>query len=409
MTASTALAAGTASGTLSPPPLNARFWRDRGLRPAAQIIDLDQVKSNARNVRERLAGRPFFAVIKANAYGLGAPPVAEALREIADGFGVATLEEGQELRRAGITAPVLMLSGCFPRQLPQVAAAGLMLGVVSLPLLKAAAEFAAVLACEPLVIHLKLDTGMGRLGLLPEEAGEALAILQRTPGLKLAGLYSHFAAGDDPSAPLTRRQLECFATIERRFHEKYPGISLHFANSAALASGVASDHGNRAGLALYGELGESPAAVSLAAYPLLIKRLPAGHGVGYGPDLFLPTDSAIAVLPLGYADGVPRLIGKSAWASVAGERAEFLGRISMDLLTIRWPEGAAPEDPVWLLGNGGPRLNDWAQWAQTLPYEILTALDGRLLKIYFSGGHPVRLCLPRGGYETVTDGDWEIA
>jgi alanine racemase len=394
--------------TLSPPPLKARFWRERGLRPAAQVIDLDRVRMNAETIRRQHAGRPYFAVIKANAYGLGAPPVARALLGIADGFGVATLEEGLQLRREGITAPVLMLSGCFPQQLPQVAAAGLYLGVVSLQLLQASAEFSAGLA-NPLVIHLKFDTGMGRLGLLPEEAGEALAILQRAPGLKLAGLYSHFAAGEEPANPLTRAQLENFAIIEQRFREKHPGLSLHFANSAALGAGVAEAHGSRAGLALYGENGGSPAAVSLAAYPLLVKQLPAGHGVGYGPDLFLKTDTTLAVLPLGYADGVPRLIASAAWAEVAGERAEYLGRISMDLLTIRWPTSAAPDAPAWLLGHGGPRLGDWARWAQTLPYEILTGLDGRLLKIYFSGGHPVQLCLPRGGYEATADGDWEVA
>ncbi len=203
MSAATAQPRGAAVRTLSPPPLKARFWRERGLRPAAQIIDLDQVRTNAEAVRRNHPGRPFFAVIKANAYGLGAPPVAAALAGIADGFGVATLEEGLELRRAGITAPVLMLSGCFPQQLPQVAAAGLMLGVVSLPLLRAVAEVAAGLADTPLAIHLKFDTGMGRLGLLPEEASEALAIVGSTPGLRLAGLYSHFAAGDDAAAPLT--------------------------------------------------------------------------------------------------------------------------------------------------------------------------------------------------------------
>lgn len=399
------MTAPTLAGLLPPP--RARFWRDRALRPAAQLVDLDRVRTNGRAAREALRGRPFFAVVKANAYGLGALPVARALAGIADGFAVATLEEGLELRTAGVAAPILLLSGCFPAQLPRVAAAQLELGAVSLELLQAAAAFVSAPGGPPLALHLKFDTGMGRLGLRPDQAALAREILDATPKLRLAGLYSHFSAGEAPEAAVTSRQLATWAAVR----ELFAGHSAprHFANSDALAAGLAPGEGGRAGIALARGPAASNDAVSLVVYPLMAKTLPAGHAVGYGPDWTTGSDTRTAVLPVGYADGVPRAIAPRAWAFGAGERLRFFGRVSMDLTTIRFPDHATLETPVWLLGGDGPTAGDWAAWAGTIPYEILTGLDGRLLKLYFEGGRAVGLRMPRGGYENVAPGEWELA
>ncbi len=393
------------------PPLRARFWKSRGLRPAAQLVDLDRVLANARAVRALAGAGPFFAVIKANAYSLGAVPVARALAGEADGFGVATLEEGLELRRAGIASPVLLLSGCFPHQLAAVYEANLLLGVVSLELLQAAAAFSSARASveKPFVIHLKFDTGMGRLGLTPDQAIAALDILRTAKFLRLEGLYSHFAAAESSSEVLTGNQTTAFMEISARFSD-FPGAR-HLANSAALRTGAAPNAGGRAGLALVSGVNDTATecATSLAVYPLLSKWLPAGHAVGYGPELILRHETRIAVLPVGYADGVPRAIAGQAWLLAAGERVPVLGRISMDLTTVRWPDHAAADAPVWLLGGDGPSLGDWARWGRTLPYEILTGFDGRLTKIYFHNGLPVEIFTPRYGYDSLSADEWETA
>ena len=392
------------------PPLRARFWKSRGLRPAAQLVDLDRVLANARAMRVRAGAGPFFAVIKANAYSLGAVPVARALSGETDGFGVATLEEGLELRRAGISAPVLLLSGCFPHQLAAVYEANLLLGVVSLELLQAAAAFASVFATaeNPLVIHPKFDTGMGRLGLTPDQAVAARDILRAAKTLRLEGLYSHFAAAESADDPLTGKQTAAFAELCALFAE-FPAAR-HLANSAGLRTGAAPGAGGRTGIALVTGLHDTAAecATSLAVYPLLSKWLPAGHAVGYGPDLVLRHETRIAVLPVGYADGVPRAIAGQAWLLAAGERVPVLGRVSMDLTTVRWPDHAAADAPVWLMGGDGPSLHDWARWGRTIPYEILTGFDGRLTKIYFKNGRPVEIFTPRHGYDSLSTNEWEI-
>lgn len=370
-------------------------------RPTVLTVDLDAVAFNAQILSRAAGGRPILAVVKANAYGMGVLPVAETLSSLPEvaWLGVALVEEGVQLRRAGITKPVLLLGPAAPSQARWLLEEGLTPAVYSLAFLDALGKAAEALGrtCE---VHLKLDSGMGRLGFRPEELPDLLRALQRHPRVVVDGVFSNLASADDPSSPQSGAQTESFLrSLDAVRAAGHLPRWVDLANSSAVLAHPATHLTLvRPGLSLYGmtpsaalkDPGLRPAA-SLRTVIAQVKDLPAGTPVGYGATYVTPTRRPIGILPVGYADGLPRCAQGEGYVLVRGSRCPIVGRVSMDLAAVDLlPAGGAVEgETVTLWGvDGAQRLGpwDWARWAGTIPYEIMTGIGCRVARRYVHQG-----------------------
>ncbi len=357
-------------------------------------IDLDAIARNYRLLRERVGARVVYAVVKANAYGHGAPAVARRLeREGADRFAVANAGEGVELRRAGVAGEVLLLSCAEPEDLPRLCAYGLT------PALYDAAQAGAMLAAaqamsRPLRVHLELDTGMGRAGVRPEELEPILALLKSSRRVELAGTFANLSAADDPASPATARQVETLRRALARMREAgvSPGL-VHLANSAGILAHPESwFDGVRPGLALYG-VAPSETVVSTGLTPAMtietrvvgVRTVPAGTPLGYGGRFVTARQTTVAVLPIGYHDGFRRSFSGSVSVLLRGRKAPVVGSVSMDVTLVdATATGAERGDRVICLGrDGSETVSAWdlARAAGTVPYEILCGVGTRVVRV----------------------------
>jgi alanine racemase len=360
-------------------------------RPAAVDIDLAAVEANVRWLRSLAPASAFWAVVKANAYGHGAVPVAQAaLAAGADALAVALVSEGEELRAAGIEAPIIVLSEPPIRHFGRAAAARLQITVASF-------EGIAAAAGVPLRLHLKIDTGMHRIGVSPARAVEAVAALVGAGG-ELGSLWTHCAVADDPSNPFTDRQLDRFdAAVGAIAAAGLPSVPTHVANSAATINVPRARRDIvRCGIAIYG-LAPSPAlrdhtsalrpSLRLTASISQVRRVGAGEGVSYGLRYRPTRSTTIATVPIGYGDGVPRrLFDVGGEVLVAGQRCPLAGVVTMDQLMVDVGDLLVrPGDPVVLLGADGAAtvtVDEWAERLGTITYEITCALGARLARRY---------------------------
>lgn len=380
------------------------------LRPAWLTVDLDALRANLALLSQRVGPIGRMAVVKADAYGHGAVEVARALAAAGiEWLAVAMLEEGGELRRAGVDTPILVFGALRPAQLPLVRKYGLTPSVVSLEQLAMWREAAPSLG--PIDIHLKVDTGMTRLGIGVDEFGTALEMLRREPRLRLAGLMSHFADADDLASPRNAEQEERFSALVGGLDPVWrDGLVTHLANSAAaLHRPATAQRMVRLGLSLYGadparrEPALSP-VLSLGAEIVLVREVPPRTRVGYGGRWSAVQTGQVAVVPVGYADGYPWRLGTGCEALVGGRRVPLAGAVSMDMLALDVTgTGAEVGDEVVLLGRQGGELisiHELADRAGTIPYEVFCLLGTRLPRRYVSGGTCVAVrsrLLPRGG------------
>jgi alanine racemase len=336
-------------------------------------------------------------MVKANAYGHGAPAVAKALAaEGSDAFGVATLEEGIELRETGIRAPILVSAGVYLEQLDQFLQNNLTPVVHELETLRGL-EAAAQDRGNTVGIHLKVDTGMGRIGLLAAEIDSWLPELSKLQALKLEGIFSHFSDGESVNEEYTETQLKSFLFIVERLRRAgFDSPLLHMAKSAALITLPAAHFTMvRPGLILYGIYPSPHMANQITLRPVLswttrilqLKRVPTSSSIGYGRTFVTQRESLIATLPVGYADGYQRAFSNRAAVLVRGARAPVVGRVSMDLTTADVTDirGVQQGDEVVLLGRQGNAeisADEMAAWANTISYEILTSISTRVPRIY---------------------------
>ncbi len=374
--------------------LRARLLRPEEVqRPTWAEVDLGAIAHNLQVVRETVAPARVLAVVKADAYGHGAVPVAHALQEAGvPWFGVALAEEGFELRQAGVSADILVLNGVYGRAHRDVLEAGLT-PVVHHP--AQLADFARAWPQRPFVYHLKVDTGMGRLGVLPEDLPAFLEAADGIPQARLGGVLTHFARADEDDPAATLAQFERFRaalrTIRAAGHR--PDV-LHAANSAAAFRLPASRLDLvRVGIALYGYLPGHPAAARLqpalrwVTRIVAVRDLPAGATIGYGGRFRTVRPSRIATLPVGYADGLMRRHEGRGVVLVRGQRCPIVGAVSMDLTTVDVtdvPE-ARPGDLVTLLGPPRATCLDAEEVASalgTIPYEVLTSVGRRVPRAY---------------------------
>ena len=362
--------------------------------PTVVEISLSALRHNLRQVAGRVGTVSIIAVVKANAYGHGVVPVARTLLEAgAHQLGVATLAEGQELRQAGITAPILVLSGIFPEDMSLLQELNLTPVLPSRDALLMAGRRGTPRSA-PLPVHLKVDTGMSRLGLTREEFLDLLRS-DWPPTLRLEGLMSHLASADAREAESAEAQLARFRDLLDA--AKAAGLAVpaaHIANSAAILRFPASYFDCvRPGLMLYGYVNGPTAAADLR--PALswktrimqVKQVGAGQPVSYGGTFVTSRPSTLAILPVGYADGYSRALSNRGHVLVGGRAVPIVGRVCMDLTVVdvtALPE-ARPGDEAMLLGRQGAAAitaDDLAAWQDTISYEVLCRISPRLTRVY---------------------------
>jgi len=369
-------------------------------RPTWAEIDLDALAHNARVLRGRLGTARIMAVVKADAYGHGAVPVARALeREGVAWLAVALPEEGVEIRSAGVRTPTLVMGGFAAAQADLILEHGLTAAVFRPDQVEALSSAAARHGIKAQV-HVKIDTGMGRLGVPVQEVAGFAGILMGAPSLDVSGAFSQLAAADDPDDPFTATQVNLFLRSVAALRERglRPEL-LHLANSPAVI-----DHRStwltlaRPGLLLFGYNPVTRGNL-LAVRPVMavrsrvidLKDLPAGASVGYGRAWRAGGPSRIATLPIGYADGLPRAAGNRGHVLLRGRRAPIVGRVSMDLTTLDVtdiPETALG-DVATVLGAADGDLvgaDALAVAAGTISWEILSRIGGRVPRLFLEGG-----------------------
>jgi alanine racemase len=371
------------------------------IRPTVARVDLGALQSNYRLIGEHIAserpGRPpgLIAVVKANAYGHGAGEVGRALEAAgADLLACADIEEGAALRAAGVTARILVfgalsvsdLDGLFDCRLTPT---------ISTPGAARAVQAAAARCRQRVRYHLKIDTGMNRLGFRHDNLHRTLPQLLASPNLQLEAVYTHFATADDPESPL-------FGEQRARFERALAVVAelgarpayRHAANSAALLRDARVWYERvRPGLLLYG-LVPPPLAttvpvepvISLASRVVAVKGVRTGEGVGYGVRFVAERPTSIAIVPAGYADGLDlRLSGRGA-VLIRGRRVPIVGAVSMDMMAVDVTGlDIAPGDEVVIIGpQGGERIDvrEMAAAIGTIPYEILCRIGSRIQRLY---------------------------
>lgn len=368
-------------------------------------IDLDAIAHNVaaikRHVGEQVA---VMAVVKANAYGHGAEAVAQvALQSGASWLAVGRIEEGVALRQAGIRAPILIMGYCPEAGAATAVAHKLTLTVASMNLAETLAGLAAPVG-QNIPVHIKVDTGMGRFGLMPEEVVDFACALRRLPGLILEGVYTHFAAAEPADKSYTHQQFACFrqvlAALER---EGFQVPVRHAANSAATLD-LPETHLDavRPGIAIYGLRPSNEVEPVIPLRPALtlksrvgqVRTLPAGSSISYGRTFVTQRPTPVALVPAGYGDGYLRLNSNRGAVLIHGQRAPIRGRVCMDqfVVEVSGIEGVTPGDEVVLIGRQGNLVlsaEEVAGWAETINYEVVTQLLPRVPRVYLRGGQIV--------------------
>ena len=384
------------------------------IRCTTARVDLSALESNFKAIGTYLAGEAglnrgagrgpvvapgIIAVVKANAYGHGARQVAAVLENAgATMLAVADIEEGVDLRKSGIRAPILIFGALSVSELDGVFDHDLT-PTISSPATGAALQTAAAARTTTLHYHLKVDTGMNRLGFRHDNLRRTLPTLLDSPNLAMDAVHTHFATADDPGHTLFDTQRTRFDAVAKALDELGAGPRLcHAANSAALLrdSRVWFDF-VRPGLLLYG-LVPPPLATTLPLKPVMsltsrvvaIKGVRVGETIGYGGRFSAERPMTLAVIPAGYADGLDRRLENHGFVLIRGRRARIAGAVSMDMLTadVTDIDGVNPGDEVVFLGSQGRELQqsidarEMAAWIGTIPYEILCRLGSRVERKY---------------------------
>ena len=367
-----------------------------GMRPTRLVVHLNRLADNLQAIRQRVGGRKVMAILKANAYGHGLQAVARHLAPLADYFGVAVLEEGVLLRELGIRTPILVLGGIWERQIPDFIHYDLTLTASSVERLEQIEAAAAALGRRARV-HLKIDTGMERLGVHYYNAHTLQEAALRCPHVDVEGIFSHFANADSADLRHARLQLERFQEV-LTFYEKHslPVPLRHMANSAAIAQlPEAWFDMVRPGILLYGIYPSDETARTVPVRPAVtwksrvvyFKVTKAGHPVSYGSTWQSDAMTRIVTVPVGYGDGYFRSMSNKAEVIIRGKRYPQVGRICMDqiMVNIGW-DSAWNGDDVILLGEDehgtAVTVEELARWAGTIPYEILTNINTRVPRVY---------------------------
>ncbi len=377
----------------------------RGWFTSYIIVDLDAIAHNVRALCEHVGPQvDVYGVVKANAYGHGAPQVARtALENGAKRLAVGRTDEGVQLRRAEIGAKILNLCYTVPAEAEALIVHDIAATVCSMEGAQALSQRAGALGRQARV-HVKVDSGMGRYGLLPDELLPFLEQATQLPNLDFEGIFTHFATADAQDKAYTRGQFARFEEVLGAAREAgYTFRVRHAANTAATLDLPATHlDAVRPGIALYGLYPSAEVSTGVALRPALslhshvgrVKTLPAGSGIGYGLTYTTTGPTRVALVPVGYGDGYHRLLSNRGSVLIGGRRAPIVGRVCMDQLMVDATgiDGVQPDDDVVLIGQQGSetiRTEEVAAQAETISYEIVTALLPRLPRIYVKDGQVV--------------------
>lgn len=367
-------------------------------RPLWAEIDLDAIAHNACELKKRAGDAAgLLAVVKANAYGHGAVPVARAMAEAgARQLGVACVDEGIQLRQAGISLPILVMGYAAPWEAERIVAHGLTPTLNTRQLALAVAGFSAQRGLTT-PVHLKVDTGMNRFGLLPPEVAPFAEFVRTLPGLRVEGIYTHFAVADEADKTFTRQQFKTFLDTAAQL----PWIPCrHVANSATiLDTPEMCLEMVRPGISLYGAYPSNQVqrsiklrtALSLKSRVARLHDLAPGESVSYGRTWSADKPSRVALIPCGYADGMRRCLSNRGSVIIRGRRAPIRGRICMDqfVVDVSHIPGVHPDDEVVLIGRQGEEeitAEELAALAETISYEIFCGISPRVPRVYIKNG-----------------------
>lgn len=368
------------------------------------IIDLDAIRANIDAVRQR-AGVPVMAIIKADAYGHGAVPLAKHLQDVCPFFGVSSMVEAMELRQAGIENPILILGHTPRRTFPDAVRLGIRPAIFRWEDALALSEAAANAGVRA-PFHFALDTGMSRIGFqVTEESADLCAKIAALPNLDAEGLFSHFATADCADLTRARAQAERFAAFDAMLKARGVHIRLrHLNNSAGVMNFPTPYEMVRSGIVTYGlypsdevnpaDLPLKPALqwISRIAH---LKTLEPGREIGYGGTYTTTRPTVVATIPVGYADGYRRNLSGKFYVLIRGQKAPILGRICMDQLMVdvtHIPD-VSLTDSVTLIGtNGGETITveEIAAPADSFNYEFVCGISRRVPRIYYADGKPVQ-------------------
>lgn len=366
------------------------------------IIDLDAIHRNFLAVKKK-AGVPVMAIIKADAYGHGAVPVARLLQDECAFFGVSSMLEALELRQAGLTAPILIL-GYTPASAFPAAIAGNIRPTIFRYEDALALSAAAQAAGKAAKFHFAVDTGMSRIGFQPtEQEADICARIARLPYLEAEGLFSHFATADSADLTRTLRQAELFAQFDTMLKARGVQIPIrHLDNSAGILNFPHKYEMVRSGIITYGMYPSDEVARDIPMQPALkwvsrithLKQLEPGREISYGATFVTNRVTQVATIPVGYADGYRRNLSGKFYVLIRGHKAPILGRICMDQMMVDVTDipGVCQGDSVVLVGTSGNEtitVEDISAAADSFNYEFVCGISRRVPRIYVSGGNPV--------------------
>jgi alanine racemase len=369
----------------------------REIRPTHAVIDLSAVTFNIQQIRSKIGNKKIMAIVKANAYGHGILEIAQtAVRSGVEYIGVGFLEEGIFLRQNEIEAPILVMGGILGYQLKKFTQNDLEITVSSLEL---AQHINDELHNQKARVHLKIDTGMERIGVTHKFAVEFVKRVAQMKNIEIVGLYSHFATADEGDKSFTHTQLERFDAIITQLKKFGIEIPLtHIANSGSIADiqGATFDM-VRPGISLYGiypsrhvskSLQLKP-ALSLTSKVVFIKRVPSNTGISYGLKYYTPGDANIVTVPIGYGDGYSRLLTNKGEVLIRGKRYPVVGAVCMDQLMVNVGDDKIENgDEVILIGKMGNEeitATEVAEKIGTIPYEITCMINARVPRLYVHG------------------------
>jgi alanine racemase len=373
----------------------------KGYRVMAKV-DLDAIYRNVVRLKRLTPdGTKMCAVIKTDGYGHGAVPIAHRLHGVADWFAVATIEEAMELRKSEVAEPILILgftqSDCYEDLIKQQ----IRPTIYEFNDAKVLSDV-AVKMNQTARVHIKLDTGMGRLGFRSgEKAVQEILEISKLPGIEIEGMFTHFAKADEKDKTSVNHQLDLYMQMANALEEAGLTIPIrHCSNSA----GIIDNHGKdldmvRAGIVIYGlypsdevmkENVELEPALALKSHVVFVKKVPAGTGISYGSTFVTDREMVIATVPVGYGDGYPRLLSNKGSVLIRGMRAPILGRVCMDqfMVDVTHIPDIARGDEVTLIGKDGDlevSADDIARLTGTISYEVVCDLGKRIPRFYVDG------------------------
>ncbi|MBQ6886714.1 MAG: alanine racemase [Lachnospiraceae bacterium] len=373
-------------------------------------IDLDRIRRNMDNMKANLDEKTkMIGVIKTDGYGHGAVPIAAELEplEYMYGFAVATVEEAHILRMAGVKKPILILGYTFPYSYPTLVKEEIRPTVFREDTLKELSEVAVSLNTK-IKVHIKLDTGMSRIGVLPDESGfQFVEKALQTEGIEVEGIFTHFATSDYADKRYAYEQLEKFQKFcleaEERFHINF--AVKHCSNSAGIIEmREANMDVVRAGITLYGlspsdevekDIVKFEPALSFKSTIVYVKTIPAGTAVGYGRTYIADKERTIATIPLGYGDGYPRGMSNKGYVLIHGKRAPIIGRVCMDQFMVDVTDipGTAVNDEVTLIGTDGAEtitMEEIGEVSGRFNYELACNLGKRVPRVYKKNGKVIK-------------------